>query len=73
MSTLKFNKEKYLEIVKLEGISKALTQLQKDTMAWEYEAFEGPKGYQPQMIEELEAVRTFARELWDLDLHAIKT
>ncbi len=84
MSTTPFNKEKfkekfnekykdkYLQILKSEGISKALTQLQKDTDAWELESFEGDQGYQPEMWKQLEFVRTFSRELWELALQTEK-
>ncbi|MFZ9595335.1 MAG: hypothetical protein ACO3A2_04585 [Bdellovibrionia bacterium] len=70
MPTSDFRKEKYLQIAQAQGIGAALTQLQKDTMGWEYEAFEGDKGYQPQEIEALAQIREFARELWDMDLRS---
>jgi hypothetical protein len=69
MSNHKFDRETYLQIAKTQSISAALTQLQKDTIDWEYQAFEGEKGYDPQAWQVLLGVRKFARELWDMDLH----
>jgi hypothetical protein len=68
MPAFKFEKEKYVQLMKSQGISSTLTQLQKDTSEWEYQAFEGEKGYQPEMWNELQKVREFSRELWDLAL-----
>jgi hypothetical protein len=70
MPTSEFSREKYLQIAKAQGIAAALTQLQKDTIEWEYETFEGEKGYQPKEWQALLAVRDFARELWDMDLRS---
>ena len=70
MSNFRFSKEKYLEIANSQGISKALTQLQKDTIRWEHQAFEGKAGYLPEMWKELHAVREFSRELWELSLRS---
>jgi len=70
MAKSEFDREKYLQIATSQGISVALTQLQKDTIEWEYEAFEGEKGYQPEKWKDLLAVREFARELWELDLRS---
>jgi len=68
MPTLSFDKEKYTRIAKSEGVSAALTQLHKDTIQWEHQAFEGEGGFAPKMWEALHEVRNFARELWALDL-----
>lgn len=51
-----------------EGIQATLTRLHQDSNQWEIEAFEGPKGYQPEMWTELDEVRKFSRELWELAL-----
>ena len=72
MSTFRFDKEKYIEIMKAEGIPAALTQLQKDTVKWEVEAFEGTKGYQPEMWGDLTEVRDFSRELWQMSLDQLE-
>jgi hypothetical protein len=69
MPTFQFDKEKYIRLLKSEGISVALTQLHKDTTHWETYAFEGPKGYQPDMWAELHKVRDFSRELWEIALY----
>lgn len=68
MSSLVLDKEKYLRILKSDGVSAALTALHKDTIGWEYEAFEGKKGYQPDMWADIEEVRNFSRELWEIAL-----
>jgi hypothetical protein len=70
MSSFHFDKEKYLLILNSEGASAALTNLQSDIIQWEYEAFEGEKGYQPEMWQELETARSFAREIWDIALNS---
>jgi hypothetical protein len=68
MSSFSFDREKYLQILNTEGISAALTTLHKDTIGWEYQSFEGEKGYQPQMWEKLNEVREFSRQLWEIAL-----
>jgi hypothetical protein len=68
-SEFKIDREKYLRIAQSEGVSAALTRLHKDVEVWEHEAFEGKQGWQPAMWQELENVRAFSRELWDLTLN----
>ena len=68
MPSINFNKEKYVRILKSSGVDTALTILHQDIRNWEYEAFEGEKGYQPEIIEELDHVRNFSRELWQIAL-----
>ena len=68
MHSLSFDKEKYIKIMRSEGITQALTTLHHDTNQWEYQSFEGPEGYQPEMNQALEQVRNFSRELWQLAL-----
>lgn len=63
-----FDREKYLAIVRSQGVEAALTQLHRDTTQWEVEAFEGPKGWQPDLWKKLQDVRDFSRELWELAL-----
>ncbi len=67
-STFQLDREKYLGILRDEGVQAALTALHKDTNLWEIETFEGEKGYQPQMFQDLIEVRRFSRELWDISL-----
>jgi hypothetical protein len=62
---LKIDREKYQQIARTEGVNAALTRLYRDTERWEWDTFEGEKGYQPQQWETLRDVRAFARELWD--------
>jgi hypothetical protein len=59
----------YRQLMKTEGAAAALTQLHHDLAQWELEAFEGEKGYQPDLWRELHEVRALSRELWELDLH----
>jgi hypothetical protein len=70
MAIQEFNKEKYLTIAKAQGVAAALTQLQKDTIQWEFDAFEGEKGYDPKQWAALVRVREFSRELWEMDLRS---
>jgi len=65
-SSLEFDPSKYLLIAKQRGVDEALTVLHHDIVRWEHEAFEGSSGYQPAMIEALEAVREFSRQLWEM-------
>ncbi len=65
---LKFDKDKYIRIMRSEGINAALTALHRDTTGWEYDAFEGDKGWQPDMWREIEDVRVFSRDLWEMAL-----
>lgn len=58
------DRDKYLKILKIEGLSAAITALHRDTERVEFEAFEGRQGYRPEVIEYLENVREFSRELW---------
>ena len=70
-SPVLLNRAKYLEILKAEGLSAALTALHRDSETLEFETFEGPGGFQPNMYSFLEEVRTFSRELWRVSLGEI--
>ena len=59
------DKQKYLRILENEGLNAALTTLHKDMWTLEFETFEGQKGYQPQLFEDLKLWRDFSLELWD--------
>ena len=61
----KLEREKYLQILKNEGLSSALTALHAESRELEFATFEGQEGYQPELWKELEEVRKFSRELWD--------
>jgi hypothetical protein len=65
---LQLDREKYLRVLRSEGVNAALTLLHLDTEKWELETFEGEKGYQPEMWNDLEQVRNFSRELWAIAL-----
>lgn len=60
------DKEKYLQILNGQGLREALTELHKDMWEYEFESFEGPKGYQPPQWERIKKYRDLSRELWDL-------
>jgi hypothetical protein len=62
------DRKKYIDIMNRESVNAALTELHKDVRNWELEAFEGQKGWQPQMWDELAKVRSFSRELWEMAL-----
>jgi hypothetical protein len=64
----KIDKEKYLAIVKSQGVDAALTALHKDKEDWEFTTFEGNQGYKREMWDDLAQVRELSRELWDLSL-----
>ncbi len=63
-------KDKYRQLAKTQGPEAALTELHRETNIWEIETFEGPVGYQPARVAELEEVRKFSRELWEISLRA---
>lgn len=67
---LSFDRDKYIRILKSEGVNAALTALHRDTTEFEHTAFEGEKGYQPEMWSELHDVRDFSRELWEMALRS---
>lgn len=64
----KIDRQKYIGILKSQGVNAAVTALHNDTAQWEFESFEGQKGWQPEMWNELKEVRVFSRELWDMGL-----
>ncbi len=64
LKKIPFDREKYLSILKTEGLPAALTALHKDQERFEFETFEGTEGFQREMWDDLEAVRSFSRELW---------
>lgn len=61
------NKEKYLALAKSQGLYQAITALHHELKELEYECFEGPKGYQPDLYEKLKEFREFSRDLWKLN------
>ena len=63
-----FTKEKYLELVKTDGLQNAVNQLHHDLWQLEQNCFDSPEGYQPELWEQLNELRLFSRELWDLKL-----
>lgn len=65
---MQLDKQKYIMILKSEGLPAALTALHRDTERVEFEAFEGRDGYSPAIVEYLESVREFSRELWRTSL-----
>jgi hypothetical protein len=68
MPKFKFEKEKFIRLMKSKGVSAALTALHEETNQWENETFEGSLGYQPELWEQLNQVREFSRELWEIAL-----
>jgi hypothetical protein len=61
----KLDREKYLQILRQQGLSAAITLLHEDARELEFATFEGQAGYRPELWDELQAVRKFSRELWD--------
>lgn len=62
------DKQKYLRIAQSEGVNAAITALHLETAQIEYQTFEGQEGWQPEAWKQLEEVRNFSRELWQLAL-----
>lgn len=60
------DKEKYLKILKTEGLPAAITALHEEMDRMEIESFEGPQGYQPEYWESIKKFREFSCELWTL-------
>ncbi|MBC7395887.1 MAG: hypothetical protein H7333_00465 [Bdellovibrionales bacterium] len=63
-----FTKEKYLQLAKTDGIENAVNQLHHDLWQLEQNCFDGPDGYQSDLWKQLNELRLFSRELWDLKL-----
>ena len=68
---INFDRQKYLTLAQSQGYPAALTALHKDMERWEYQTFEGAKGYQPQAWEDLKEVRAFSRDLMDMAIGAL--
>ena len=68
MQEMLFTKEKYLEIASTQGAQNAVNELHKDLWVLEQECFDSPDGYQPELWKQLNELRLFSRELWDLKL-----
>ena len=62
-----FDPKPYLQLAQSQGACLALTQLQKDMMQQEWEAFEGQQGYQPDAWKELEKARELPRAIWETE------
>jgi hypothetical protein len=63
-----FTKEKYLQIAEESSPQVAVNQLHQDLWSLEQECFDSPNGYQPELWKQLNELRLFSRELWDLKL-----
>lgn len=63
---LQFNREKYIQILKSQGLSAAITELHQDQNLFEIQAFEGQEGYQRGQFDSLTQMHDLSRELWDL-------
>ncbi|RYZ68903.1 MAG: hypothetical protein EOP09_08665, partial [Proteobacteria bacterium] len=51
------DRDKYFQILKIEGLSAALTTLHRDQEVLEFNTFEGRDGYIPEMYMRLEEFR----------------
>jgi len=63
-------KAKYLEMAKSQGYQAAVNQLHQDLWEMEKECFDSPEGYRPNLWKNLNEMRLFSRELWDLNLNS---
>ena len=68
MSDTPFTKERYLELAKKEGPEKAVNQLHQDLWLLEQDCFDTPEGYRADRWKQLNELRLFSRELWDMKL-----
>ena len=68
MNDSNFTKQKYLDLVKSDGLEAAVNALHQDLWTLEQECFDTPEGYQPGVWKHLNELRLFSRELWDLKL-----
>jgi hypothetical protein len=59
------NREKYLEVMRREGLARALTLLQQDLSDMEWESFDSHLGYRPEAWESMKAFREFSQYLWN--------
>jgi hypothetical protein len=66
---LPFNKDRYFEMAKVQGLTEAVNRLHHDLWEVERECFDTPDGYQPDLWKTLNQMRLFSRELWDLKLN----
>lgn len=66
VSEFRFDKEKYLQMAKTNGLPYAITELHNELRELEHETFEGNAGYQPELWEKLKDIRNFSIELWNL-------
>ena len=60
-------KKGYLEILKEGGQSAALTAIHHDLWELEFECFEGERGYRPELYTEVQRLRDFSREIWEMN------
>ncbi len=63
-----FDRQKYIELLHSQGLATALSELHHDKEKLEIETFEGREGYQRKLWNDLEEVRNFSLELWDMGL-----
>ncbi len=63
-----FTKQKYLDMVQTNGLQTTVNQLHQDLWTLEQECFDTPEGFQADLWKQLNELRLFSRELWDLKL-----
>ena len=60
------DKEKYLNLVKSDGLAAAITALHHEMWEIENQSFEGVDGYRPDVFDKLQEYREFSGELWEI-------
>lgn len=65
---MKLDRDKYIGILRSEGLHNAITALHRDMERIENETFEGRDGYNPEMVTYLSELREFSRQLWKTSL-----
>jgi hypothetical protein len=66
--SLDFDKQKYLDVAKSQGVHAAITLLHKDMERVEYQSFEGEMKDEGRLHRLHDQMRGFSRELWGLAL-----
>jgi hypothetical protein len=68
MNTTEEMKTKLINMAKAKGPQTAVNHLHHQLWVMEQECFDTPEGYRPEVWKQLNEMRLFSRELWDLNL-----
>lgn len=59
------DRDHWFQVAEKSGLSAALTRLEATIQEYEKNAFEGEKGFDPELYEGIKALRTLSRDLWE--------